>query len=168
MNNNSGKFKCPKYGYNKLCSFENFFSREEFLNNEIKTKWIFYKEEKKEWECCVCCSNSNCCQQCAKSLICCCIRERLSDDFYCLYPCYPCTSFIYLLIFLWIDLIYFLCIKAKTYIGISGKNKTDYNIYGEDKDVMWNLVEGLTEEEWNSKYKNNWQCMRCNIAANLF
>ena len=47
MNNNSGKFKCPKCGYNKLCSFENFFSREEFLNNEIKTKWIFYKEEKK-------------------------------------------------------------------------------------------------------------------------
>lgn len=77
MNNNSGKFKCPKCGYNKLCSFENFFSREEFLNNEIKTKWIFYKEEKKEWECCVCCSNSNCCQQCAKSLICCCINESV-------------------------------------------------------------------------------------------
>ena len=47
MNNNSGKFKCPKCGYNKLCSFEHYFSREEFLNNEIKTKWIFYKEEKK-------------------------------------------------------------------------------------------------------------------------
>ena len=33
---------------------------------------------------------------------------------------------------------------------------------------MWNLVEGLTEEEWNSKYKNNWQCMRCKYSCKSF
>lgn len=167
MKNNSGKFKCPKCGYNKINSFGNWFSREEFINNELKTKWIFYEDEKKEWECCICCKN--CCffKLCGQSLICCCTKEVISDDVYFFSPCYPCTLIIYLLLFFWIDLIYFLCIKTKDYIGLSGKNNTNL-LLGKDKDSIWDDVEGLTEEQWNSKYKKNWQCIHCKYSCNSF
>ena len=92
MNNNSGKFKYPKCGYNKFNTFKNWLNREEFLNNEVKTKWIFYKEEKKEWECCICCRGAFCCRECAQSLICCCTDDEINNDcIYIFYPCYPCT-----------------------------------------------------------------------------
>ena len=48
MNYNSGNFKCPKCGNNKVNSFKNWLSRDEFIkNNTLKTKWIFYQDEKK-------------------------------------------------------------------------------------------------------------------------
>ena len=51
MNDNSGYFKCPKCGNNKVYSFKKWFSREEFINkNTLKTKWIFYENEKKVLE----------------------------------------------------------------------------------------------------------------------
>ena len=77
--------------------------------------------------------------------------------------------FIYFLYFsfFWIDLIYFLCIKGKDYIGLSGKSDKGY-ILGKDKDNIWNEVEGLTEEEWNSKYNNIWKCNHCKYYCKSF
>ena len=168
MNYNSGYFKCPKCGNNKVYSFKKWFSREEFINkNTLKTKWIFYENEKKEWKCCICCNN--CCEgdlsyQTSITLMCCCSDESCPG----LAICYPCLSIFYILFCFWCDLIYFLCMATKDYLGVCGKEKDEKTINEKDKDNIWNDIGGLTEEEWNSKYKKKWECNNCKYCTDSF
>ena len=167
MNYNSGNFKCPKCGNNKVNSFKNWLSRDEFIeNNTLKTKWIFYQDEKKEWKCCICCNN--CCEgdlsyQTSITLMCCCSDESCPG----LAICYPCLSIFYILFCFWCDLIYFLCMATKDYFGVSGK-VTEEKISGKNKDNIWNDIGGLTEDEWNSKYRKKWECNNCKYCTDSF
>jgi hypothetical protein len=163
MNYNSGNFKCPKCGNNKVNSFKNWLSRDEFIeNNTLKTKWIFYQDEKKEWKCCKCCNN-DWGYHCGNTLICCCIDDSCNG---CVLF-YPCISIFYILFYFWCDLIYFLCMATKDYFGVSGK-VTEEKISGKNKDNVWNDIGGLTEEEWNSKYKKKWECSNCKYCTDSF
>jgi len=162
MNYDSGKFKCPKCGNRTVQNFNYYLYREEYNNNILQKKWIFYKSEEKKWYCCRCCAGSLWEDICKASFFC-------LDSFNCNISviCLPCTSIVYILFFFWIDLIYYLCYMGKTYFGIEGKlssntKKNEIN----DKD-LFNEIEGLTENEWNSKYKT-WVCSKCKFQTKTF
>ena len=55
MNYESGIFKCPKCGNKKVNNFKNWTKRDEYVDGELKAKWIFYEEKiTRIWICCYC------------------------------------------------------------------------------------------------------------------
>ncbi len=170
MNFNSGKFKCPKCGNRTVQNFNYYLSREEYENNELQRKWIFYNSVSKKWECCKCCVGELCNDFCTMSFF-----FIDSQDCNGSVIFLPCSSIVYILFFFWIDLIYYLCCKSKEYIGIEGKlssntNKKNFTLNKnkiKKNEDLFNKVGGLTENEWNSRYKT-WVCSKCKFSTKTF
>ena len=158
MNQNSGTFKCPKCGNNKIGEFKNWINREEFIDNKINKKWIFYVEKKKKWKCCIACGKDMR-YSCKRNLLCCCRKDTV--DGCCIFL--PCSSIFYILFWFWIDLFYYLCCLTYKYIGVAGKTSMPKI----ENDKIWN-IDGLTEDEWNSKYNKKWECSNCKYCDKSF
>ena len=45
MNYESGTFKCPKCGNEKVNNFKNWTKRDEYVGRELQSKWIFYEKK---------------------------------------------------------------------------------------------------------------------------
>ena len=71
MNEIHGKFECPKCKYNGIIwnnyklylkgYFKNWICRDEYINEKLQKKYVFYNRiEKKKWYCCFCCGETSC------------------------------------------------------------------------------------------------------------
>ena len=162
MNKESGKFKCPKCGKSKIGEFKNWICQDEFVEDELTKKYIFYLEEgTKHWECCVCCPDegNNPRGYILDTLLCCCIHGGKRGELCCFYICIVLS---YIIFFFWIDLCYFCC-QETTYVGVGGKNKN----YSASKKEIFSKVDGMTEEEWNKIYQI-WKCQNCKYSSKTF
>ena len=119
MNYESGIFKCPKCGNKKANNFKNWTKRDEYVDGELKAKWIFYEEKiTRIWICCYCFLKEE--EDKKKSLLYNIITCKYNELFYL----YPLVMILYFLIFFWIDLFNYLCLAIKTYVVISGERET--------------------------------------------
>ena len=177
MNYQSGTFKCPKCGNNKVNDFKNWAKRDENDYGELNSKWIFYEQEiNKQWICCICCFcnkkdnderekdfNDSCCsaRRCVNTLLCKCNEES--------YPvfalCYHLIVIFYILFFFWFDLFSYLCCSKKRYSIISGEEETR-GLLPKNNNI-WDEIKGSTEDEMNRKY-NLWKCSQCNYSSKTF
>ena len=165
MNYNSGIFICPKCGYNGMNGYKKWLSRNEYDKIQLTEKYIFYNELSGcKWICCIGC---------------CCIEKSIKDEFgniiscgcygkcnhnrnpvvYCFYPC--CFLF-YILFFIWIDIINFLCCFKRIYNKIRGIKEAN-NI---DASRIWIDVEGFSKEFYNSQFIS--QCDNCKYITRNF
>ena len=173
MNVKNGNFKCPMCGNNEINEFRRWISQDQFINNQLRTKWIFYKDTEKKWKCCLVCNvgededdddddDGTCRRRCEDTLLCCCCCSKDREPVFCLF--YPCMVIFYILIFFWVDFIYYLCCASKKYIGVSNlKKKIDK---GKEKE-LFDKYKGETEEEWNYIY-DKWECSKCKYNSHTF
>ena len=162
-----GEFKCPKCGSNEINDFKKWISKDEYINNELKTKWIFYKESGKKWTCCKTCDcddddDDSWRQDCEDTLLCCCCCSQSREPLILIYPC---VTIFYILIFCWVDFIYYLCCTSEEYIGVR-EMKNNENQKASKKE-LFKEIKGATEEEWNYTYKN-WKCSNCKYCSRTF
>ena len=163
MNNDSGIFICPKCANNGMNGHKGWISREEYDNNELITKYIFYNGLYNfKW---VCCSGCCCCndigEACGNIISCGCYgkcNNNRNPIVYCFYPCY---FIFYIIIFIWIDIIKCLCCSKKKYKKIKGINEKD----DIDSSRIWE-VQGFSEKYYHSKFQAI--CDKCKYKAENF
>ena len=167
MNTTKGTFKCPKCGKGVIEGFHCWICRDEYINNNLKKKYVFSEGKEKRWEYCLCCC---CCgkdwdnRNVGRYIFCCCQSEKdFKEDKCALFCCYPFIVLIYILSFFWVDLINFLCCADETYLGAEGRHQKETV---KEKELFSDCV-GITEYEWNDKF-SKWECDNCKYQASTF
>lgn len=167
MNYEYGKFKCPKCGNDKVSGFKEWAKRDEYVNGEVRSKWIFYEKEiKREWQCCACClcckndeGEDECREECTDTLLCCRCNGEPIFAFW-----YHFIIIFYILFFFWFDLFSYLCCSKKTFGKISGEN--DIKLLPKEG-KMWDEFSGLTANDM-TRYYPGWTCSKCKYSSKTF
>ena len=168
MNEIHGKFECPKCKYNGIIwnnyklylkgYFKNWICRDEYINEKLQKKYVFYNRmEKKKWYCCFCCGETSC-GKCWETIL---TWELFNEkdqnkseglpggDGCSCYTCFLCfffsifysiffliSSIFYLLFFIWADIINYCCgSKRKINYFLVGKFENFNDIKTESKAI---------------------------------
>ena len=169
MNQTNGIFICPKCNYNGIIwnnfkdyqkgNFKRWKCREEYINDKLEKKYVFYNRQKQEkWYCCCCCGE-NSCGKCWKSILTWKFfrsednsKDGLrggSDDNCCLMIIFGIfylvffiiTSIFYILFFIWADIINYCCgCKRKTNYYLVGKFENNFETSFELNTIKDNII----------------------------
>jgi len=180
MNETHGIFICPNCKYNGIIcgnyTFSNqeelkiWLSREEYVNNKLERKWVFYEGHRnkgKKWICCSFFGESGGCNRKILSnlLKCICHWGNQKPDCCALFifPILWAIAFLfYILIFIWIDIINYCCDSKSKYYFV-GHPSSDFSDVVDKKEI-WAF--GFLEEEW--KKRKPWSCKKCKYKSDDF
>ena len=165
MDNKSGIFICPKCGYNGMNGHKKWLSRNEYSNNQLMTKFIFYNELSNcKWVCCkgCCCCEKDISDDCGNILSCGCYGKCNTLRNPIIYCFYPCSIALYISICIWIDIINFLCCFKRVYNKVKGIKEAD-NI---EVSRIWEEIQGFTKEYYNSQFLP--KCDNCKYSTQNF
>ena len=161
MNYKCGELICPKCGRNGMNGHKKWISREEYNNNQLITKYIFYDDLTHcKWTCCKVCFCDENCRRIWANLLACGYYEGCNEVLIWGYLCaFPCAIVFYILFFIWIDIINCLCCIKKSFYKVQGK-KTKESI---EASRIWNEIQGISDIEYNQQFLS--KCDNCKYES---
>ena len=185
MKYNSGGFKCPKCGKNKMGDYFGWKNVKKYQDNQdnpnnqiLTTYWIFYTKEVKKCiftiikECYFCCSKKETCCDVTGG---CNWGNFICNIFALIWGLIitPIWIAYYLLFLVWFDIYGYNCDEEKTsyyYYGIFGNKKKDKKDKEDNKGYLnkeiWEYYDGYEEDYINKNVEK--KCNNCNRKEDSF